>query len=1616
MASWFTRAIDRVTPWDRGGEVQRRQERKRREDEQQYQNARSSAPTAPNQPQRTLNDEPKPQQPTNIFETLNKGLTLGQPNSIVPVFKTADLQSPPQPKPGAVIEPTKPKQSIGNRFRDVFDANTESDKYRRAEGNRVKGEKKDIVLKNPGNIVSKTPIVGTTTKMINTAARQIPQAFYTAKQALATREYSNATKDLIDAQKSGDSNRFALAKKRANDAADRVTNIRRSVDASNEGFEKNKGGLFNTGTLYDSAAAKRGDFKTGATDVLAPTAVSMLDLYTLGQGNIISEGIKQGGTRAIRQVAPAIGRASIGNYASGDIDARSQGATNEEAIKSGLISSIFGLAPDVGLPALARSFRSKLLPSLFNGRTVRPQDVVEELDDAAISASAEAVDQAMRPRPISVRQNIPIDEVVGDAADIPVQVRTPQKPQGPLIRELGGDATQATTDSAIAERAAQAQRNQATAINNVSVPDRSVDGVQPGTPERPFTLNPEAVVTGQDKLIDDYADMLRSLGEGNGVDILPDGRRVSNNVRFGMGSDKISKGAWREEAERQLRAGNADPSIQKAFDESADPEVQSLLNKGERADAPEGRPIAIKEAKGIDVIDQTNVPQNLPETPGTVRVTTATEPTKVKSQVAASQLPAIPKVGSTLPDGKVVTKRMVQSARNQRKNAKALAKAQDEAATAMEKVNAANNPNNALDSRQPGLILSDEVKKGKKGLYRAARQADQTSELGTKSVGQIIEEADTSVRSNGSLTDRDIANVKDALDNSSPGTPEYKKLSDLYWKDGGTHDAQRLALRNQSVHRTGSAKEIYNRAVSKLYALAEDPTKISDKHIADIEKTSDEFVNLRDSRAKAADAFNANPTRENHKRFMDLDKQAAKAEKSMAMAQFTAAKSSLKGNTNVKLRRMIEDAAENADLYTMDFVDSSLLSSTGTFVRNFVNASLGSAEEGLFGGIGARIGRGVKGAPVGGGVGRGSISGFGKGVSNIVDATKTRFKNAGLNPIEHMKNWSTTGNELGDSMIEGSIGRSVRDHYEQVLKGQGYTGDELRMRADVMARTDPDKLADRLYAPQARKDAGLGSGISKRSTFEKSAQREIADGIAKVMGKEYSQGGEALAKGITRITMGFPSAVGRSLIAGSQRLVPFANIDTVKAFTAADPTLRAAAIKESIKKSGSAATAATVFGLMGANDMITGAYPKDPDERARWERDGIKENSIRLGDAWYDAPSYLGSFGLPVLAWASIGKNGGVNKESLNDIKAIVGSMSPTDSLNDINDMLDGKTDFGKYTQNIAASAGRMATPYGSLLNQVSKIFDTTQNDTSGDTWAEGLLNKLVDGIPIVDRSLPTKTDKEGNPLYNPSVAETMAGAAGAVQGAGEQRSKEIDGKINATLSQLDQYGLLDDKNLNGVLENTGLDAYNKAKSGKQLDESEIKALKEGLVKGVSSEGTDTAYLEKGQYDTNLAVLKMKRDLMKEDPTVKPSSLEDIDTAIKRGEIYKKDQIPYEDIRDYQKIGVEDWRKLGDPEDDDYSEDTQAMYEKLWKIDEMMTKAGVSYGKKLDKSKYSAKKSGKGGSGSSGQRALDTSFGTLKAGSFAPKVQEYATIDAKSGNVPIIRTVRPNIVHKISSS
>jgi hypothetical protein len=1065
----------------------------------------------------------------------------------------------------------------------------------------------------------------------------------------------------------------------------------------------------------------------------------------------------------------------------------------------------------------------------------------------------------------------------------------------------------------------------------------------------------------------------------------------------------------------------ANKEINKTQYKLANKELDSLpISDGEK-----GQKIEVQEVKNIPVVDETVVPTGLPETPGAVRAIEATAPTNAKSaEIAAQQPVQLPaEVQNILDNPKQFNKRQVASARNQRKLTRQMAKTKEQTAEAMDRIDTASP---AAQSGE-GFVPTGEFGKSANGgayqkVNRQAEMQQAVSETANLSPGDVIKSARATAEQNGGgFNRRDIRNIAALFETKRlpRGSAEWKEARQIL-KEDGTNWGQQGALRNYTMRRTASADELTSRFESKLYRLADDPSKIDGKLFDEVEAAETKFADTRDFALRAYNQFTENPNSANAKAYHAAQDAAEEADKAAKMVEYKVAKSALKGNTDIKQQRELEKMAQSADMYQMDAVDASMLSGTGTFARNFVNSTVGGLEEAALGGVASRMASLTPNArkndvKVGGGIGRDTVKGFVEGVGNIVDASKARAGAAGKNVLEHGKNWATTGNQLGDAVIDSQIKHNVTDHYTQTLKSQGFKGRELRDRASVMARQDPDNVAAD-YTQAARVSATLGSGITRGNKIESAMAHKVSDIISAGKPNKFT---EATGKLVTRMTLGFPTAIGRSLAEGSKRFLVGAPT-FIKALRTDDPQARAILVKEGIKQAGSGALVIpSLFYGLGVSGMITGAYPKDDEaEKERWKREGITENSIKIGGNYYQLPAYLGSAAIPGLFYASLGRNGGDVGAAMEDVAKTIPALLPTDQMSNILDVINGRADLGKFMVQTGASAVRAATPVGALLGQIAKSIDPTQNETNDGTGWENFVDKVYNGIPGMNLGLDAKTDADGNELKNPNPLALAVGASSAEQTAGVERTGVLNDQTNATVEKMDKYGAFSDPNIKAVItDEKTKKIYNDILAGKQVNPDDVKKVQEAMVKGVSSVGDDTAYLEREQYDTNLAVLNVKRELMASDPTTKPSDLEKMDVSIKRGEIYRDSEVPYDIINEYQEVGVDEWRNMGDPEDENYNPE---MYQMLWSLDEKMAGSGVSYKKgALDKQKYSAKKAGKGrggGGGGGGRNAFSAEFGTLKAGTGAPSVQQYETIDQRSGGVPVIQKQRPNIVHKIGFS
>lgn len=1307
-------------------------------------------------------------------------------------------------------------------------------------------------------------------------------------------------------------------------------------------------------------AFAKGGLSAGVLDFAGLGTGSLAkNLVRGGFNNAIKMGAKTNVRNVARDIATKQGLKTIGTNLS-------VGGLSGSAISGGG-AKLLGADDEAALEAAGRGFLSGMLgagvsspldvavTSLARGRNGR-----NNVRNAITVGDAVTNVDAAKKTAIRVQQprDIEVSDASGETTNIPVRKNnTPRTP----IREVSGD-----TPGVNQVKVPTAEEKIAQRINEqpLAKPDKRIEGVTPYN-------------TG-------------NTGEFTRAEINAEKSALEDALKNG----EIDRNAY--------LAANETLSQLRAIDDPA----------------PEGAKIEVKKVQDIPVVDKTEVPVGLPEVPGTVRATALTDPNAARTAQAARQTVSLPpEVQAVLDNPRKFSKAQVAAARNQRKLARQMAKTQEQTAEALARIEAASP---AAQSGQ-GFVPTGEFGKSVNGgayqkANRAAEMAQAVEETANLSPGSVIQTARANQSETGGFNRRDIRNIKALFETKrlERGTPEWQEARQIL-KEDGTIWGQTGALRNYTMRRNASADELISRFESKIYRLADDPSKIDSKLFDEVDAAETNFVEARDAAMRAYNQFEANPTSANAKAYHAAQDAADKADATAKQVEYTVAQKALKGNKDIQQVRELEKMAQSADMYQMDAVDASMLSGTGTFVRNFVNAGVSGLEETMFGKVGARIASLTPNArkndiKVGGG---GIVRGFGKGAQNVVDASKARAGAAGKNPLEHLKNWSTTGNQLGDSIIDANASRSTLDHYTQMLKNEGYKGRELRDRASVMARQDPNNVNE-MYTQAARVAAGLGNGVTRNNKIETLIKNVISDGIS---GHNPNAVTENVAKLITRLTVGFPTAIGRSVVEGGKRFA-LGTPTFIRAMATKDPQQRALLVKEGIKQAGAGGLVIPpMFYALGASGAITGSYPDSQEERDRWEREGITENSIKIGDDYYQLPAYLGSWAIPGLFYASLGRNGGDWGAAASDVAKAAPDLLPTGGIDSVLDVVNGRKDIGKYMSQLIPSAVRASTPAGALLNQLAKSFDPTKNDTNtGDVTAD-IVSKIMSGVPGLSNMVADKTDSEGNVLRNADPFALALGAASTEQEAGVQQTEALNAQTNSYIQEMNDMGVFSDPNLKAVITDTDdKKIYQDILAGKQVNPGDLEKLQKAMTKGVELSGTDTAYLEREQYDTNLAVLRMKRQLAASDPTVKPSSLEKLDIAIKRGEIYRDNEIPYDMIKAYQDTSLTEWRNMGNPESEDYNPE---LYQQLWALDEMMAKAGVSYGKGSgEKQKYYAKKAGSGGGGRSrgGSRAFSADFGRLGETKGAPSVQAYETIERQSGSVPVIQRQRPNIVHKIGFS
>lgn len=184
--------------------------------------------------------------------------------------------------------------------------------------------------------------------------------------------------------------------------------------------------------------------------------------------------------------------------------------------------------------------------------------------------------------------------------------------------------------------------------------------------------------------------------------------------------------------------------------------------------------------------------------------------------------------------------------------------------------------------------------------------------------------------------------------------------------------------------------------------------------------------------------------------------------------------------------------------------------------------------------------------------------------------------------------------------------------------------------------------------------------------------------------------------------------------------------------------------------------------ILGSQGHWTGGYPSDPNERARWEKDGIQPDSFQFevdGKKLYVQPGRIfGALALPLVIPAVVTNS---IKEGTDPAKAVgevfdgtlgqfMNNMGVDAVVQHIGDLakLTGseqdKKQASKDLMNMLGFSISNAVPASGLLNNVANATDSYKRDTSG-----GIGDIVQARNPFTRGNVDVKTDVLGNPIDN---------------------------------------------------------------------------------------------------------------------------------------------------------------------------------------------------------------------------------------------------------------------------
>lgn len=441
-----------------------------------------------------------------------------------------------------------------------------------------------------------------------------------------------------------------------------------------------------------------------------------------------------------------------------------------------------------------------------------------------------------------------------------------------------------------------------------------------------------------------------------------------------------------------------------------------------------------------------------------------------------------------------------------------------------------------------------------------------------------------------------------------------------------------------------------------------------------------------------------------------------------------------------------------------------LLTSLRTHERNILGNSINAAAEQLSTAPGSLVDRlmslrtGNRSLVVstGEGMGKGAKEGAQIAKDQIltgIDVTNSNLK-YNINHITWKDNKVEQGLKKFTEAVFRPLGAEDKLFKESARKNALYNLAIADAKNKKLKGAQADSFIEKFVNNPSAKAMEIADNDAGRATF--SHDNVLGDIIREAKGsvRRSNRPGAQAASAFLDILMPFtqvPSGVASQLYAYSPAKLAKSTYDIGKVFlTAGGKDIDTATQRQIAQGFGRSVIGTSIAGAglyLASKGVMTG-QPRDDAEKAQWEAQGIKPNSVKVGDRWYGLSS-IGPQNLLLLAGAQIEQDKKAGENQWLNFTANMGkNFKDQTFLKGMSSALDAVGDPQRYMDSFVQQQATSVVP--NIVKDIARAFDPNERES------KSIQDRFMQSIPGLSKNLPERKDSYGQTLKNSGALELV--------------------------------------------------------------------------------------------------------------------------------------------------------------------------------------------------------------------------------------------------------------------